>query len=278
MADVVAVRHLACQRSDGRPARGRACRVRAQRRRLRDVLAATSVRPRDAHPAAPMDGIATDDDLGAPQALGEARARDPLAQPGRPSLAPGRTRGWRVRARPATEPFLAAMHTLRARFVPDTVRERLVLQDLDAVLREALALDDRPYRVQLPREDTTDDQTGVPVLGYPGAPLTSAEEHQVGSTSTSCAPRGPRRLLGHPVTPPRRTQHDHRLHLYVGAPALEPRPHTWHATARASGVGSQTPRGRLPRACLRSRLPGDGPPCSPTTASSATAGWGCCPA
>ena len=53
----------------------------------------------------------------------------------------------------ATEPFLSAMHTLRAKFVPDTVRERLVLQGLDAVLRETLGLDDRPYRVELPADD-----------------------------------------------------------------------------------------------------------------------------
>ena len=79
----------------------------------------------------------------------------------------------------ATEPFLAAMHKLRARFVPNTLRERLVLQGLDAVLREALALDDRPYRVQLPPEDHTDGPSGVTALAYAGEPLTSAEEHQV---------------------------------------------------------------------------------------------------
>jgi DNA-binding MarR family transcriptional regulator len=79
----------------------------------------------------------------------------------------------------ATEPFLAAMHTLRARFVPDTLRERLVLQGLDAVLREALALDDRPYRVQLPADDDTHHGSGAAVLAYPGAPLSSAEEQQV---------------------------------------------------------------------------------------------------
>lgn len=79
----------------------------------------------------------------------------------------------------ATAPFLAAMHTLKARFVPDTLRERLVLQGLDAVLREALALDERPYRVRLPDEDSTDNPAGVPVLAYAGEPLTSAEEHQV---------------------------------------------------------------------------------------------------
>ena len=71
------------------------------------------------------------------------------------------------------------MHTLRARFVPDTLRERLVLQGLDAVLREALALDDRPYRVELSADDDTQHGSGAAVLAYPGAPLTSAEEHQV---------------------------------------------------------------------------------------------------
>lgn len=78
----------------------------------------------------------------------------------------------------ATEPFLASMHTLRRRFVPDTVRERLVLQHLDTVLREALSLDERPYRVERPAT-STHDQSDVPVLAYPGAPLTSAEEQQV---------------------------------------------------------------------------------------------------
>ena len=79
----------------------------------------------------------------------------------------------------ATEPFLAAMHTLRARFVPNTLRERLVLQHLDAVLREALALDDRPYQVSLPATDGNEGLPERPVLTYAGAPLTSAEEHQV---------------------------------------------------------------------------------------------------
>jgi DNA-binding MarR family transcriptional regulator len=79
----------------------------------------------------------------------------------------------------ATEPFLAAMHTLRPRFVPDTVRERLVLQHLDSVLREALSLDDRPYRVELPTDEPPGDRTEVPVLAYTGAPLASAEEQQV---------------------------------------------------------------------------------------------------
>ena len=79
----------------------------------------------------------------------------------------------------ATEPFLSAMHTLRAKFVPDTVRERLVLQGLDAVLRETLGLDDRPYRVELPADDDTHRGSGAAALAYPGAPLTSAEEHQV---------------------------------------------------------------------------------------------------
>lgn len=102
----------------------------------------------------------------------------------------------------ATEPFLASMHTLRARFVPDTLRERLVLQDLDAVLREALALDDRPYRVQPRGGDTTHDQSGVPVLAYSGAPLTASEEHQVRLYIDFLRTQGPRSpagtLSGHP--------------------------------------------------------------------------------
>jgi DNA-binding MarR family transcriptional regulator len=79
----------------------------------------------------------------------------------------------------ATGPFLAAMHKLRARFVPDTARERLVLQGLDAALRQQLGLDDRPYRVQLQGESMNEERAGVPVLAYPGAPLSVAEEEQV---------------------------------------------------------------------------------------------------
>jgi len=79
----------------------------------------------------------------------------------------------------ATEPFLAAMHVLRARFVPDTVRERLVLQHIDAVLRESTGSDVRPYRVVLDSDTSTHDQAGTPVLAYSGDKLTTAEEHQV---------------------------------------------------------------------------------------------------
>jgi DNA-binding MarR family transcriptional regulator len=79
----------------------------------------------------------------------------------------------------ATEPFLAAMHLLRARFVPDTVRERLVVQHLDTVLRESSGLDERPYRVALEQDAPDHDHTGTPVLAYTGDPLTSAEEQQV---------------------------------------------------------------------------------------------------
>jgi len=79
----------------------------------------------------------------------------------------------------ATEPFLAAMHVLRARFIPDTVRERLVLQHLDTVLRESSGLDQRPYRVALEHDTPDRDRTGTPVLAYTGEPLSSAEEQQV---------------------------------------------------------------------------------------------------
>jgi DNA-binding MarR family transcriptional regulator len=79
----------------------------------------------------------------------------------------------------ATGPFLAAMHKLRARFVPDTVRERLVLQGLDAALRQQLGLDERPYRVQFQGEALNGERSEVPVLAYPGAPLSAAEEEQV---------------------------------------------------------------------------------------------------
>lgn len=79
----------------------------------------------------------------------------------------------------ATEPFLAAMHVLRARFIPDTVRERLVLQHLDTVLRESSGLDERPYRVVLGTGVSDHDRTGTPVLAYAGEPLSSAEEQQV---------------------------------------------------------------------------------------------------
>jgi len=79
----------------------------------------------------------------------------------------------------ATEPFLAAMHVLRAKFVPDTLRERLVLQHIDAVLRESTGSDQRPYRVVLDSGTPTHDQAGTPVLAYPGDKLTAAEEHQV---------------------------------------------------------------------------------------------------
>lgn len=71
----------------------------------------------------------------------------------------------------ATTPFLEAMHTLRARFVPDTVRERLVLQHIDSVLRDAVGLDPRPYQV-------AGDGTGAPLLTYEGEPLSAAEEQQ----------------------------------------------------------------------------------------------------
>lgn len=79
----------------------------------------------------------------------------------------------------ATEPFLEAMHLLRAKFVPDTVRERLVLQHVDAVLRETAGLDERPYRVVLESDVSTHDQAGASALAYSGEPLTAPEEQQV---------------------------------------------------------------------------------------------------
>ena len=79
----------------------------------------------------------------------------------------------------ATEPFLAAMHVLRARFIPDTVRERLVLQHLDTVLRESSGLDERPYRVVLGQSTSDHDRIGASMLAYAGDPLSSAEEQQV---------------------------------------------------------------------------------------------------
>ena len=81
----------------------------------------------------------------------------------------------------ATEPFLAAMHALSARFVPDTLRERLVLQHLDTVIREVAGLDARPYAVHLDDGDpaVAHDRGGTSSLAYPGAPLTAAQERQV---------------------------------------------------------------------------------------------------
>ena len=76
----------------------------------------------------------------------------------------------------ATKPFLESMHRLRARFVPDTVRERLVLQHIDAVLREATGLDPRPYHVIL---EDAGERAEAPVLAYQGEPLSAVEEQQV---------------------------------------------------------------------------------------------------
>jgi DNA-binding MarR family transcriptional regulator len=78
----------------------------------------------------------------------------------------------------ATEPFLAAMHDLRAKFVPDTVRERLVLQHVDALLRDSTGLDERPYRVTSGSDDPV-GPPGVPVLAYSGEPLSPTQEEQV---------------------------------------------------------------------------------------------------
>ncbi len=79
----------------------------------------------------------------------------------------------------ATEPFLEAMHALRARFLPNAMRERLVLEHIDTVLRESAGLDERPYRVASDQESRPHDHAGVPVLAYPGEPLTALEERQV---------------------------------------------------------------------------------------------------
>jgi DNA-binding MarR family transcriptional regulator len=40
--------------------------------------------------------------------------------------------------RDATAPFLVAMHRLRPRFIPGTLRERIVLQDVDRILATSL--------------------------------------------------------------------------------------------------------------------------------------------
>ena len=79
----------------------------------------------------------------------------------------------------ATEPFLEAMQVLRGRFIPNALRERLVLQHVDTVLRENAGLDERPYRVAPDEDARSNDHAGVPVLAYPGEPLTPSEEQQV---------------------------------------------------------------------------------------------------
>jgi DNA-binding MarR family transcriptional regulator len=77
--------------------------------------------------------------------------------------------------RQATQPFLAAMRVLRPRFVPDTLRERLVLQDLDRILRDVSGLDSRPY--------TVDPHDGGPApahtLTYLGSELTPTQQDEV---------------------------------------------------------------------------------------------------
>ena len=74
----------------------------------------------------------------------------------------------------AAQPFLAAMHELRGRFAPDTLRQRLVLQDLDRILRDVGGLDARPYSIEPPIDQ--DDQA---TLAYSGPPLGAAQEQQV---------------------------------------------------------------------------------------------------
>jgi DNA-binding MarR family transcriptional regulator len=74
----------------------------------------------------------------------------------------------------ATGPFLAAMHRLRPRFIPDTLHERLVLQDLDRILRDVTELDPRPYTVGEARHASTTHD-----LAYAGDLLTPDQEAQV---------------------------------------------------------------------------------------------------
>lgn len=104
--------------------------------------------------------------------------RSPNTADGRSHRVGLSTAGERAHDR-ATEPFLAAMHLLRGKFVPDTVRERLVLQHIDTALRESAGLDARPYRVALDPGVSTHDRAGTPVLAYSGEPLTAAQEQQV---------------------------------------------------------------------------------------------------
>lgn len=75
----------------------------------------------------------------------------------------------------ATEPFLVAMHRLRPRFIPDTLRERLVLQELDRILRDATGLDPRPYFVDMHSHDSSARND----LAYDGDRLTADQEDQV---------------------------------------------------------------------------------------------------
>lgn len=79
----------------------------------------------------------------------------------------------------ATRPFLAAMRELGTKFRPNTVRERRVLQHVDALLRESAGLDERPYRVGFGDEGLVRDEPGVPVLTYTGDVLSRAQEEQV---------------------------------------------------------------------------------------------------
>ena len=76
----------------------------------------------------------------------------------------------------ATEPFLQAMHGLRMRFPQGTLRERLMLQDLDAVLRAETGMDSRPYQVPAPSSAAA---TGSNSLPYTGDRLTAVQEQQV---------------------------------------------------------------------------------------------------
>ena len=141
------------------------------------------------------------------------------------------------------------MHTLRARFVPDTVRERLVLQGLDAVLREAPGLTTGPTE-SLPR-GRSNEPPGAPVLAYAGAPLTSAEEHQVRLYIDFLRTQSPSTELIPPsVDPPRRNHHDHHQ-----PPPVRP-VRRRRAPARGSAAPPRRPRMGGPPS--RHGLPGRG--------------------
>lgn len=101
--------------------------------------------------------------------------RQPHPQDRRSSLVALSDTG-RQALRRATEPFLTAMHELRPKFVPDTIRERLVLQDLDRILRDITGLDARPYTVDAQPEPASARQHS---LAYAGDKLPADLEDQV---------------------------------------------------------------------------------------------------
>ena len=75
--------------------------------------------------------------------------------------------------RRAASAFLDAMGKLDETLEPDLQRQRIALQRLDAALREACALDDRPYTITQATGPNGNE------LRYPGAPLTPREEDAV---------------------------------------------------------------------------------------------------